>query len=342
MGTAGIIVIVTEANEKVATGHLIECVECAKECARAGYKIVFWINDDMELCLKEKIPCTYQEYHLCVEDDDKVFLKELQEIEPMAILFNLREISGTFLEKINHCKPKDTKIICIDEFGHRALMADIIINPMIDEFYWDYKESRAALYCGAEYLILPEKLEELHKREKIISKKIKKIVITMGGVDPKNYTKELADIIPYYFPDADVCIVIGGGNSHQEEIERTVSGKEKISVRKNISDLPEVIYQADIICCAGGNTLHEAACIGTPAVVLPSMPHEKRTAEYFEKQGYAVVIDVDGDWKDNISELLGQVSKVEERRRRSRRGKEIADGLGRKRIVEIIEAVKCC
>ena len=341
METAGVITIVTEANEKVATGHLIECVECAKECIRAGYEVSFWINDDMEACLKEKIPCTYQEYHLSIEEDDKVFLKELQKIEPMAILFNLREIDGAFLEKINHNKPENTKTICIDEFGHRALIADVIINPMIDEFYWDYKESSAALYCGAEYLVLPEELEELHNREKIISEKIKKIVITMGGVDPKNYTAELAEIIPCIFPDADVCIVLGGGNRHQEEIEKAVSEKDKVSVKKNISDLPELIYEADIICCAGGNTLHEAACIGTPAVVLPSMPHEKRTAEYFEKQGYAMVADIDGDWKSNIAGLLRQISQEEERRKRSRRGKAITDGLGGKRVVEIIRGIKC-
>ena len=41
-----------------------------------------------------------------------------------------------------------------------------------------------------------------------------------------------------------------------------------------------------MVCCAGGNTLHETACIGTPAIVWPSMPHERRTAECFERQGF--------------------------------------------------------
>ena len=44
---------------------------------------------------------------------------------------------------------KTISIICIDEFGHRNLQADIIVNPMIDSYYWNYGESDARLFCGA-------------------------------------------------------------------------------------------------------------------------------------------------------------------------------------------------
>lgn len=335
------IMIVTEANEKVATGHFMECVVCVRECVEAGYTLSFWLNDDMKKELKEKTPCPYQEYHQSIEKDNEEFFSVIKKIEPKVILFNLREISEEFLKKINGEKPDDTKVICIDEYGHRELAADIIINPMIDEYYWEYGESKAKLYCGAEYLVLSEELEEYHKKKKEIAKEIKKIVITMGGVDPQNYTEDLVEIIPFYFPESSVDIVLGGGYQNQDKIIDIIKRKknDNIKVKKNITNLLELIYKADMVCCAGGNTLHETACIGTPAIVWPSMPHERRTAECFERQGFAKVVHTEENWKKEIREILEEMKNEKERISRSKRGKEIADGLGRKRVMKIVERI---
>lgn len=331
--------IVTEANESVATGHLMECIVCGEELERAGYEISFWINDDMKDKLKERITSKFQEYHKSIESDYGHLLEQMVRVQPKAILFNLRKISEEFLNNIRRIKLKKTMLICIDEFGYRNLPADIIINPMIDSHYWFYGESKARLFCGAEYLVLPRELEEFHSKEKKISSEINKIVITMGGVDPQNYTAGLAEIVPNSFPEADIDIILGGGNSHREEILSKVIKSKKIFVAENVSDLLERIYEADLIFCAGGNTLHEAACIGTPAIILPSMPHEKRTAKCFEKKGFGVCANTNGDWENEIINIVDNIKCKKLRRIMSFRGKNISDGLGRKRIIEVIKGI---
>ena len=72
------IMIVTEANEKVATGHFMECVVCVRECVEAGYTLSFWLNDDMKKELKEKTPCPYQEYHQSIEKIMKNFFSVIK------------------------------------------------------------------------------------------------------------------------------------------------------------------------------------------------------------------------------------------------------------------------
>ena len=52
------IFIVTEANERVATGHLIECIACVDELLQNEYEVSFWINDNMGEGLKKG-------YHVC-------------------------------------------------------------------------------------------------------------------------------------------------------------------------------------------------------------------------------------------------------------------------------------
>lgn len=342
------IFIVTEANAAVATGHLMECIVCAEELMENEYGISFWINDDMENGLKERIPCKFQEYHVSVENDYEVLIKEVCQIVPEVLLFNLREISEKFLKICKEKIPKKTSVICIDEFGHRNLLTDIIINPMIDSYYWDYAGSKAQLFCGAEYLILPKELAQYHKKKKVINNAIQKVVITMGGVDPQNYTVDLIGIIAGCFQDIVINVVVGGGNQHYKEIVERVKryngiNYNKINVVRNIInvDLLEMMYQADLVICSGGNTLHETACIGTPAIVIPSMLHEVHNAQAFAGKEFGLMVKNRENLKAKLGEAVGNIKSYQVRSKMSVKGRQISDGLGRMRVVEIIGEV-CC
>lgn len=331
------IFIVTEANEYVATGHLMECIICAEELNNRGYIVSFWINNDAKDNLKKRIPCPYQEYEKTIEEDYGYFEKQIGMKRPKVVIFNLRKISKKFLEEIKCSFIDNIKLICIDEFGHRNLAADVIINPMIEPCYWDYGDSRARLYCGAKYLILSQELAKLHLKNKGINNDIKNVLITMGGVDPKNYTSDLIEIIPHAFGDSNVNIVIGGGNQNQEEIREKSAIYKNIKLYENITNLLQMMFEADLLLCAGGNTLHEAACVGTPAMIIPSMPHENMTARYFEKKGFGYVIDIEKDFCNEVLNKCLRLKNIRNRKRMSEKGKLFSDGLGWKRVIEIIE-----
>lgn len=335
--------IVTEANAAVATGHLMECIVCAQELIETGYEVSFWINNDMEKGLKERIPCRFQEYHRSIEDDYEVLLEQVCRTHPVALLFNLREISEKFLEICQKRILKGTTILCIDEFGHRNLQADIVINPMIDPYYWDYGQSEAQLFCGAEYLILPKELTGYHEKRKVIETNIHRILITMGGVDPQNYTPRLIEAVNDYYQDIVITVVIGGGNQHHDEIVAQANRcngilRNKIDTVRNAAhlDLLEMMYQADLMICAGGNTLHEAACVGTPTIMLPSMPHEVHNIELFAEKGFGLMVRHIDDIQTEISNCFDYIISDQVRKQMSIMGKQISDGMGGKRVVEII------
>lgn len=328
--------IVTEADEYVATGHLMECIVCAKELIAEGYAISFWINDNAEPALKKRIPCGYHEYKQSIEEDNTHFFQVVISEQVKVIVFNLRQITEKFLYKVKHMVSDNTKILCIDEFGHRDLPADIIVNPMIVPYYWDYGDCKARLYCGAEYLILPAEPGMLHLRKKQINEKIERIVISMGGADPENYTLKLVKIVPELFEETEISIVIGAENKNRKEIEKEAAYR-KVSLYRNVTNLPEMMFETDVLICAGGNTLHEAACIGTPAIVIPSRPHEEQTAKCFQEKGFGIVVDGQVDLKTEILNALYKINSLETRNEMSKNGKLVSDGLGRKRIVDIIK-----
>lgn len=332
--------IVTEADEYVATGHLMECIVCAKELIAEGYAISFWINNNAEHALKKRIPCVYHEYKQSIEEDNTLFFQSVKSEPVEVIIFNVRQITGKFLYRVKNVVSDSTKILCIDEFGHRNLPADIIINPMIAPYYWDYGECKARLYCGAEYLILPAEPGMLHLRKKRINEKIERIVISMGGADPENHTLKLVKIIPELFEETKIFVVIGAENKSRKEIEKEAAYKT-VSLYRNVTNLPEMMFETDLLICAGGNTLHEAACIGTPAIVIPSRPHEEQTAKCFEEKGFGIVVNRQEDLYPQILNALYKISSLEARNEMSKNGKLVSDGLGRKRIVDIIKNRNC-
>ena len=195
------------------------------------------------------------------------------------------------------------------------------------------------MFCGAGYLFLDRGINRLHQTKKTIRENIGSILITMGGVDPKNYTSFLMKEIPACFSDAKIDIVLGGGNQNCEDIYRKAENSARITVYKNITDMLERIHFADLIICAGGNTLHEAACIGTPAIVFPSMPHEIRTARCFEDSGFGHVMDIENISRDSLWEACESMMDYSVRKRMSDRGKELSDGLGVERIMDIIRKI---
>ncbi len=54
---------------------------------------------------------------------------------------------------------------------------------------------------------------------------------------------------------------------------------------------------------------------------------------------FAKVVHTEENWKKEIREILEEMKNEKERISRSKRGKEIADGLGRKRVMKIVERI---
>lgn len=331
------ILVVTEANERVASGHLFECIECCREFCKQNVKVCLMVNSDMPSGLKERISMPYDTYDSNIQEESDVLIDFVKRNHISIVIFNLRKIENYFLEKIRETLADSAAIVCIDEFGHRSLDADIIINPMIDEYYWKY-DTNGELYGGAEYLVLPQKLKEYHKKEKIIKKEIETITVSMGGVDAKGTTLKLAVWLKELFPNIRLNLVLGGGFMYRNELEASVKGKENIEIYQNITFLYDLFMESDIAVCAGGNTLHELAALGVPALVIPGMPHEMKNGKAFERLGFSICGEAaEHVTKDAIAADMKMLADYHLREEMKENGKKIADGCGVERVFRIIK-----
>ena len=336
--------ILTEANAQVASGHLLECIELVQELRHSGHEAMLIINEDMQPELKGRIMFPYWEYPVPASDRVPEIAELANDFGADLLIMNLRRAEDSFLMALKAAfagidSKKVPKLVCIDELGHRTLHADIIINPMIDSYYWDYPDTACLKYCGQQYLILPASLQGYASKTKEIHEEIQEVTVSMGGVDRRGTTLKLAEWLPDILPRTRVNLVCGGGFPYGKELDGLVSGMKNVRVYHNIDFLHRLFYESDLAFCAGGNTLHELAAIGTPTVVIPSMPHELRNGHCFQEKGFGITID---RWEDIAKQdIVNAVFGLHEKNLRAKMcgaGKKIVDGRGGSRTLSIL----CC
>lgn len=322
------IALITEANEQVASGHLHEMMDLEKELVTRGNIVTLFVNDDMPILWKNDLQVQHLvEYKHSIENDIENLIYKIKTCKIDCIVINLRQINDStvslFKEQI------ECKLICIDEWGNRELHCDVVINNMLDSSYWNYYNTPKKMYLGEKYLTLSKKIVTYHQKEKKIKPRIENIVVSMGGVDPRNHTREIVDFLKRSDLRASFHIVLGGAYKFEDDLVKTIAGDSRFIIYKNIDYIYDLFFEADIAFSAGGNTLYELAAIGTPTYIYPTMEHEQKNGLMFETKGFGKVIE-------NVDDIGFEQFNYQSRRRHAVNGKMIVDGYGLSRIVEII------
>jgi spore coat polysaccharide biosynthesis predicted glycosyltransferase SpsG len=331
--------IFTEASSQIGTGHLIESFNIAKLALSEDIKVKLWINDSAPKSLLSKSPCLYHFFDSITAENGKAIKDSLIREECKAIVFNFRRVNN---EHILFLKHDNLKTICIDELGNQNIDCNIIINPSIVEKYHRYSSKNCDfnIYTGPEYLAISSELAKLHHKERIFKNEIETVSVCMGGVDRTGITLKLINTLAECNRDVKKNIILGGGFLYLDEVyKRIESLKDKgFRVYHNIENIESLFFESDVVFTAGGNTLYELACIGTPAIVLYEDEHEKENGMAFENLGFGLCLGQGIDVKKN--EILNALEKFKEgkvKHTHSLKGKETVDGKGAYRILDIIK-----
>jgi spore coat polysaccharide biosynthesis predicted glycosyltransferase SpsG len=324
------VVFCTEASEKVGFGHLMECISIAMKLSDNRIKISFLINDNRSAVrFLNNLGLFYNIYTDFSEIDSL-----LKKNNFSTCITNIRSIPLNLMKTI---KQQRIKSIVIDELGNKPIIADVLINgAVVEEWHkYFYPEKKPKTYFGPIYMPLGEGFLKYHNKEKKITGTF---LVSMGGVDRSGTTLKLVKALKI-FSGTKKKIVIGPGFYHKKELNEIKTELDKsFELLHDVNGLSDLIYESDIVFSAGGNTLHEASCIGTPAIVLWEDRHEKEQAEWFAKKGVAINLGSGSDIKEEkVIETTDILLKNPIRwEKMSGKGKELIDGKGTERISNII------
>jgi spore coat polysaccharide biosynthesis predicted glycosyltransferase SpsG len=166
----------------------------------------------------------------------------------------------------------------------------------------------------------------------------------MGGSDPENVTERAVAALNLIEDDKlEATVVVGGSNARSELLERTVAGfgKKKIVVRRDVSNMAELMEWADVAVSGAGSTCWEMCRLGLPALLFDLAENQTPVARELDRRGCA--IHLGGPREVSSEELAGRIERLlrsrEGREAMSLRCQDLVDGEGATRVVAAMATV---
>ncbi len=254
--------------------------------------------------------------------------------KPGAILIDTRETNrlDTLITSANNRK---IPVVSIHDLGLNPLPSDILIDGSVAPRF-EKSPRKAVFYSGVSYMVIDPEFRSFHDQKKEIQKKIKTVFINLGGGDSKNYFLKVMDGLKLWGRAVKVVGAPGFTSWGQENIE----GKEwqPLDFHWEKGPISSVLFQADLAITAGGLSAYEALCVGTPLMALSYDDMQQRAIQSLSEAGVCISLGP-GNILDpaRLADQLSNIeSNLEERKKISRRGRQLVDGLGACRVSKVI------
>lgn len=331
-----------DANETVATGHVMRCIAVAEELKRMGENPVFISADDLPRSLIEQRGYEF----VSLQSDWKDMEKEIDQLQVVIgqyhigrLLVDSYYVTKLYFEKLHTL----TKIMYIDDFGKEIYDVDSVVcyanyykELLLEERY----PSKVKLLLGTDYTPLRNTFSNLPSKK--ISVRVKNLIVLSGGTDPFDFLCSFSGRIAessLYKTLETVNVICGKYYMKYGELIREFSGNSKLHFYKAVEHIEDYMFSADIAITAAGVTSYELCAAGVPSITYIMAENQKKNAESFHEDG---VMEYAGDLRcdfvlDRVMELLsGKFQDLLERKKASEIMRKKVDGKGAKRVAEEI------
>lgn len=348
------IYIRTDANETIATGHMMRCISIAKQLMFHNIEATFLLSDMESTRLLENIGIPYQILHtdwanLDSEEEFKALIPilkgELSPKKPVLLVDSYTVTNGYFLRLKEYAK-----LIYIDDLFVGVYDVDMLINYTIYYKLFDYKYAyqgkNTRLLLGTEYTPLREQFQRLNNSKKEIKEAndIFEILVMCGGGDPFHV---LGDILAYGeksgFIKKDNYHIVAGAYHPQIELLKTWERNyDNIYLHQNVTDMATLMQQCDIAVSAAGTTLYECCAVSLPTIFFCMVDNQQYDGLCFSRDSAMLYAgDLRFQKEQCIKNIFSHISylKLNAGARKIMREKMryLVDGNGAKRIAEEIE-----
>ena len=321
----------TDLGYNIGSGHFIRCLSLAKQLIKNNFKILFIISNSNPINILNKSNIPYQILNETYIQNQIFECKQVcKSCKKLIIDLQLDN------EKYDAQLVKTIDTIVIDDLGNKKIFSKILFNGSIVKKYHQYRiinKNYTQLYLGPKYMILG-KLFSTRKKLVKISKSIKKLLITFGGSDDYNITKQ---IIPYFFDkQVDVTVILGSEFKNKDEFRKLVQNHTNVKIKTNVNDISRLVINQDVVIASSGVTAYELACLGIPTIFIPVDNMQLLTAKMMESEGFGINY---GYWNDDFTKLTNALNRIKSfniRKQMNQAGSTLVDGKGVIRAANIL------
>jgi len=350
------ILIRVDSSREIGTGHTMRCLSLAIGLKEKCAEITFLSRDAtgilVDLVRKQGFevlvlpPGSGKKFHYEVAHSRWLGVSQkIDARESIAaagsdwdlVVVDHYGISSTWENEIRtHTK----KILVIDDIADREHNCDFLV----DQNLYNNATSRydGKISSGAKLLLGPKFALLRHEfrlaRNKLSRKNgLKKILVFYGGADPANETQKALDgLLALKKGAIGVTVVCGPSNPHLGGLEKFCAKHSGFHLLHSVSNMAELMMDADLSLGGGGTTTWERCALGLPAIVTIMAENQREMAMAAEGAGVQIVA---GDTSRVSSEMLGGlVAKFSENPEllaaMTKSALCLVDGLGVTRVIQ--------
>ncbi len=325
-----------DANETIATGHVMRCLSIADAAKKLDEDTTFIMADDSAEYLVKSKGYNIIILHTPWNDMDKEtgkFLEIIRKNSISRLLIDSYQVTENYLKALSEV----TKVTYIDDLDKFIYPVDSLIcyAAYAEKFEYEKKYTNTKLYLGTKYAPLRQEFCGLGK--KVIRDKIEKILVLSGGTDKMNVLQKILDSL-LTVKDVQIDAICGIYNPNFDMLCARYSEFENIILHRSTDKIIDYMRSADIAISAGGTTLYELCACGTPTISYIIADNQVDNAKWFVEHD---VIELVGDARkddisSNLSESLDRYRDREYRKMLSDKMQVMVDGYGAERAAELV------
>jgi UDP-2,4-diacetamido-2,4,6-trideoxy-beta-L-altropyranose hydrolase len=338
----GTLLIRADASITTGSGHVMRCLALAQAWQDAGGTVMTVMAEATpaieERLRREAIEVTRLAAVPGTEDDALRTAGLAKDLHAAWVVIDGYRFDSTYQASLKSC---GLRVLLIDDDVHADYYsADLVLNQNAhaSENLYGRREPYTRLLIGPRYAMLRREFASWRNWTREIPAVAHRILITLGGSDPDNFTLRVLEALPLVEGESlEVVVVIGGSNPHGGVLEQAAAGlNTRYAVRlvKNALNMPELMAWADVAVSGAGTTCWEMCLVGLPSLVVDLARNQFPVAERLNELGVACHIGSSRDFSAAkiASELTRLLASSETRSRMCTRGRELVDGRGASRV----------
>lgn len=329
-----------DASPEVGSGHMMRCLTLSVQLYRNGFAIIFLSNEGGLNVVNQfaEVPIKIINRINSLDECEQIKLAA-KENNCRYLIWDSYDITQTGLDTVSADIPT---MVIDDVYLLTYYNCDAVLNQNLFADHSQYKcKQGLTVLAGPPFALLREPFAVYHQSKKTIVKQAQKVLLTFGGSDVENNTLRVCEWLQN-FTDFSLTIdlVMGTHFLYSFELKHFIKGERthKLKLHQNVRDMAELLWNQDVVICAGGSTINELACLGVPACAVVTADNQRSVIDKASKLGIVMSLGEHSELcRENFLECFKMlVNSYQNRKSMSAAGRANVDGLGAKRVAEYI------
>lgn len=333
-----------DANEVVATGHIMRCITIAKQLKNRGKEVIFFLADDYGVSMLEENDMPYVVMHTDWENPKTelpVLCNEIAERKITVMLFDSYRMDREYFEMLRGNLTEPIRLAYIDDLFEDVYPVDVVINYNAYYVQFPYEEAyRDTVLClGPSYVPLREEFG----RSDLQDGNEKEVLLSCGGGDTLQSLYGILNhaIEDSRFTDVIFHVIVGRFHQQKERLEELANKYENIKLHHNVSNMAQIMEESEIAVSAAGTMLYELCAMERPTVFFITADNQRYDSDFFAEDKRMIFA---GDFRANKDVCIANIldgmhhllNNKETRDEMKEKLRNVTDGNGAGRIAEVL------